>query len=94
MNSTQLKPIPNNEKVDLARFRVKEPQEWVMDDVLAWMLDVARRNQVPVENINMHKFATCNGPRLLLMNEQAFLERDPVYGTMLFKEFRKLVGGE
>uniref|UniRef100_A0AC35FSI6 Uncharacterized protein n=1 Tax=Panagrolaimus sp. PS1159 TaxID=55785 RepID=A0AC35FSI6_9BILA len=92
MNSTQLKPIPNNEKVDLARFRVKEPQEWVMDDVLAWMLDVARRNQVPVENINMHKFATCNGPRLLLMNEQAFLERDPVYGTMLFTEFRKLVG--
>jgi ETS factor family protein len=92
MNSTQLKPIPNNEKVDLARFRVKEPQEWVMDDVLAWMLDVARRNQVPVENINMHKFATCTGPRLLLMNEQAFLERDPVYGSILYTEFRKLVG--
>uniref|UniRef100_A0AC34PUW9 ETS domain-containing protein n=1 Tax=Panagrolaimus sp. JU765 TaxID=591449 RepID=A0AC34PUW9_9BILA len=91
MSSTQFKPIPNNERVDLARFRNKEPQDWVMDDVLAWILDVARRNQIPVENLNMHKFATCNGPRLLLMSEQHFQDRDPVYGSMLFNEFRKLV---
>uniref|UniRef100_A0A7E4VFH3 ETS domain-containing protein n=1 Tax=Panagrellus redivivus TaxID=6233 RepID=A0A7E4VFH3_PANRE len=91
MNSAQLKPIPNNERVDLASFRKKNPNEWVMDDVLAWMLDVARRNQVPVENINMHKFATCDGPRLLQMTEQNFQERDQVYGSMLFSEFRKLV---
>lgn len=94
MSSTQFKPIPNNERVDLARFRNKEPQDWVMDDVLAWILDVARRNQIPVENLNMHKFATCNGPRLLLMSEQNFQDRDPVYGSMLFTEFRKLVAGK
>lgn len=41
--TTQIpKPIPNNERVDLLRFRIKEPQEWGADDVVAWILDVAR----------------------------------------------------
>ncbi|KAH7700776.1 ets-domain-containing protein, partial [Aphelenchoides avenae] len=88
------KPIPNNERMDLARFRVKEPQEWAMDDVVAWMLDVAKRHQIPFENFQMHKFATCTGPLLMLMNEQSFKERDPTYGSLLFNEFRKLLNDD
>ncbi|VDM25978.1 unnamed protein product [Toxocara canis] len=91
MSPAQFKPIPNNERVDLARFRAKEPQDWSMEDVIAWMLDVAKRNHIPFEDLEMQKFASCTGPLLLLMTEQNFKDRDPNYGSLLFSEFRKLV---
>lgn len=37
------------DKVDLAQFKRKEPREWSTDDVVAWILDVARRHQIPCE---------------------------------------------
>ena len=92
---SQSKPIPLLEsKVDLLQFRAKEPREWNSDDVIAWILDIARRHQIPCENINLAKFATCTGPRLMLMNEQSFSEHDPSYGSLLFGEFCKLVTDE
>jgi hypothetical protein len=91
MSTAQFKPIPNNERVDLDRFRLREPQEWGMDDVVAWMIAVARHHQIPVEDMNMHKYASCTGPLLLLMSEQHFVDRDPNYGQLLYREFRKLV---
>lgn len=92
--SSQCKPIPNNERVDLLRFKLKEPLEWVADDVVAWMLDVARRHSIPCENLTMHKFAKCTGSILMLMTEQNFCDFDPCYGTLLFGEFKKLVLGK
>ena len=41
--------------MDLARFRVKDPGEWLVDDVVAWMLDVAKRHSIPFEEMNMHR---------------------------------------
>lgn len=35
------------ERMDLLRFKRKEPREWSSDDVVAWILDVARRHQIP-----------------------------------------------
>lgn len=64
-----------------------------MEDVIAWMLDVAKRNRIPFEDLEMQKFASCTGPLLLLMTEQNFKDRDPNYGSLLFSEFRKLVTG-
>ncbi|CBW44362.1 ETS domain-containing protein [Caenorhabditis elegans] len=89
MNNTAYKPIPNNEKVDLARFRVKDPNEWLVDDVVAWMLDVAKRHNIPFEEMNMHKFAMLSGQEMLTMSERCFIERDPVFGNLIFNEFRK-----
>ncbi|CAK5083726.1 unnamed protein product [Meloidogyne enterolobii] len=92
---TQSKPIPLVEdKVDLMRFKRKEPREWSDDDVIAWILDVARRHRIPCENMNLTKFAKCSGPLLMLMNEQSFKEQDPNYGSLLFGEFCKLVTDE
>ncbi|KAF7639626.1 hypothetical protein Mgra_00000951 [Meloidogyne graminicola] len=89
------KPIPLLEdKVDLMRFKRKEPREWSDDDVIAWILDVARRHRIPCENMNLTKFAKCTGPLLMLMNEQSFKEQDPNYGSLLFGEFCKLVTDE
>jgi hypothetical protein len=88
------KPIPANERVDLERFREREPRDWTMDDVVAWILDVARRHRIPFEDVAMTKFASSTGPLLLLMNERQFLERDPNFGSLLFREFRRLVVGE
>ncbi|KAF1749083.1 hypothetical protein GCK72_025550 [Caenorhabditis remanei] len=91
MNNTAYKPIPNNEKVDLARFRVKDPNEWLVDDVVAWMLDVAKRHGIPFEEMNMHKFSTLSGQEMSVMTEQCFIERDPVFGNLIYSEFRKTV---
>lgn len=65
-----------------------------MDDVIAWMIAVARKHQIPVEDMNMHRFANCTGPLLMLMNQQNFIDRDSVYGYLLYMEFRKLIGGK
>jgi hypothetical protein len=35
------------DKVDLLQFKRKEPREWNSDDVVAWILDIARRHQIP-----------------------------------------------
>uniref|UniRef100_A0A183CBA8 ETS domain-containing protein n=1 Tax=Globodera pallida TaxID=36090 RepID=A0A183CBA8_GLOPA len=89
------KPIPLlGERMDLLQFKRKEPREWSSDDVVAWILDVARRHQIPCENLNLAKFANCSGPLLMLMNEQRFKEHDPNYGSLLFAEFCKLVTDE
>lgn len=42
----------------------------------------------------MHRFANCTGPLLMLMSQQHFLDRDAVYGYLLYMEFRKLVGDD
>lgn len=65
-----------------------------MDDVIGWLISVARRRGIPVEDMNMHRFASCTGPLLTLMNQQNFIERDPTYGGVLYAEFRKLLGGK
>ncbi|CAG9529926.1 unnamed protein product [Cercopithifilaria johnstoni] len=92
--ATQFKPIPNNERVDLTRFLSKEPQEWTMGDVIAWLLHVARRNNIPFEDLEMQKFANCTGMVLIQMREIDFKQRDAVYGSLLHAEFRKLLAEE
>ncbi|CAD6185027.1 unnamed protein product [Caenorhabditis auriculariae] len=89
MSATSFKPIPNNEKVDLARFRVKDPNEWLVDDVVAWMLDIAKRHNIPFEEMNMHRFASLTGQHMLVMSERDFIDRDPTFGPLIFNEFRK-----
>nr|CDJ85986.1 Sterile alpha motif pointed domain containing protein [Haemonchus contortus] len=88
-STTPFKPIPNNEKVDLSRFRVKDPVEWLVDDVVSWMLDVAKRHEIPFEEMNMHKFANLTGQQLIGMTEQHFVERDHIWGPLIYSEFRK-----
>lgn len=65
-----------------------------MEDVTAWILDVAKRNQIAFEDLEMHNFADCCGSTLLLMTEQNFESRDYNYGHLLFVEFRKLLSGK
>ncbi|VDK75710.1 unnamed protein product [Litomosoides sigmodontis] len=92
--AAQFKPIPNNERVDLTRFLSKEPQQWTMGDVIAWLLHVARRNKIPFEDLEMQKFANCTGMMLIQMREVDFKQRDAIYGSLLYAEFRKLLTEE
>nr|CAD2135627.1 unnamed protein product [Meloidogyne enterolobii] len=85
---TQSKPIPLVEdKVDLMRFKRKEPREWSDDDVIAWILDVARRHRIPCENMNLTKFAKCTGPLLMLMNEQVLKSKIPIMDLYFLVNF-------
>ena len=73
---------------------MKEPKNWGSDDVVAWLLAVARAYQIPCENLNMHKFANTNGAILASMSEQSFKDHDPCYGSLLYTEFQKLLTGK
>lgn len=64
-----------------------------MGDVIAWLLHVARRNVIPFEDLEMQKFANCTGMVLIQMSEVDFKQRDAVYGSLLYAEFRKLLTG-
>lgn len=64
-----------------------------MEDVIAWLLHVAKRNNIPYEDLEIQKFASCTGTHLLQMNEEAFKIRDSVYGSLIFREFRRLLDG-
>lgn len=35
--------------MDLEAFKGKEPGAWTMDDVIAWMVGVARKYSIPIE---------------------------------------------
>jgi ETS factor family protein len=94
LTSTQFKPIPQNERIDIKRFRGKEPHEWSTEDVIAWLVSVARRNDIPFEDFNVNGFAKCSGPLLMLMNEQRFRECDSKYGSLIYVEFRKLISDD
>lgn len=80
--------------VNLDSFRYKDPREWGLDDVIGWMISVAKRHNIPIEDMNMQRFSDCNGPLLNLMTQQNFADRDAVYGPLLFAEYRRMLGGE
>lgn len=91
MNNAVYKPIPNNEKVDLARFRVKDPTEWLTDDVVAWLLDVAKRQAIPYENMDLPKWSHYTGQDLVLMKEHEFIEKDRYIGNIIYGELHKFM---
>ncbi|CAB3399310.1 unnamed protein product [Caenorhabditis bovis] len=90
MNPPPKKPIPNdNANVDLGCYRVKDPEDWENDDVVGWLLDLAKSHNIPFEDINMHRFALLRGRDLLKMPENDFVDRDANFGRLIFEEFRK-----
>lgn len=64
-----------------------------MDDVIGWMISVAKKHKIPVEDMNMHRFANCTGSLLSLMSQKNFVDRDNAFGNLLFSEFRQMLKG-
>uniref|UniRef100_A0A5S6QU90 ETS domain-containing protein n=1 Tax=Trichuris muris TaxID=70415 RepID=A0A5S6QU90_TRIMR len=90
LSSVRFKTLPNSARLDLETFRSKRIEDWDVDDLIGWMIHVAGKYRVPLEELNMHKFSGCAGGYMALMSEENFKERDPKYGTLLFREFRNL----
>ncbi|KAI6177428.1 hypothetical protein M3Y97_00906200 [Aphelenchoides bicaudatus] len=88
------KPIPLNNPIDLASFRVKDPFQWKSDDVVAWVLDVARRHNIPREEIGVIEFGSHNGVSLTRMTEQNFKEINSSFGSLMYAELRRLLNDE
>ncbi|KRX19707.1 ETS homologous factor [Trichinella nelsoni] len=89
--TVEFKSLPKVDRVDLGSFRTKPVLEWAIDDVIGWMIHVARKYNVPVEEMNMHRFSGCTGAILLMMNQGNFVERDPAFGSILFEELQKII---
>ncbi|KAL1236700.1 ETS homologous factor [Trichinella pseudospiralis] len=89
--TVEFKSLPKVDRVDLGSFRTKPVLEWAIDDVIGWMIHVARKYNVPVEEMNMHRFSGCTGAILLMMNQGNFVERDPAFGSILFEELQKVI---
>jgi hypothetical protein len=94
-SSAQHKAIPcvnDGVPFDLDRFRHITPCEWSFDDVTAWMIGVARKHRVPLEEMNMTRFSGYTGAHLALMTRAQFDEKDHSYGSLLYAEFRAMLG--
>lgn len=76
----------------LTRYKRLSPVEWSFDDVAAWMIGVARKHQVPLEEINFDRFSGYTGAHLALMTRQNFDDKEPSYGALLYAEFRTHMG--
>jgi hypothetical protein len=99
------KPIPLNSPIDLAGFRVKDPYKWNRDDVVAWVLgksalkgfkntfclDVARRHNIPHEEIGVVEFSSQNGTTLTRLTEDDFKKINPSFGSFIYFEFQKVL---
>ncbi|CDW53786.1 Epithelium specific ets factor 3, ese3 [Trichuris trichiura] len=90
LSSVRFKTLPNSVRLDLETFRSKKTEDWNVDDLIGFMIYVAGKYRVPFEELNVHKFSGCAGKFMALMSEENFKERDPKYGTLLFREFRNL----
>ncbi|CAJ0934261.1 unnamed protein product, partial [Mesorhabditis belari] len=88
----QLIQFPQTDnRLDLVGWRVREPVDWTMDDVVGWMLETSKRLGIPCEDINMSKFATLSGAELLKMNENDFTDCDPSYGKLFYREMARFL---
>ncbi|VDN40596.1 unnamed protein product [Gongylonema pulchrum] len=65
-----------------------------MEDVIAWLLHIAKLNGIPFEDLEVQKFAYCTGIDLMQMGEADFIARDTVYGSLIYNEFRKFLAEE
>ncbi|KHJ46360.1 Ets-domain protein [Trichuris suis] len=90
LSSVRFKTLPNSVRLDLETFRSKRIEDWNVDDLIGFMIHVAGKYRVPFEELNVHNFSGCAGTFMALMSEENFKERDPKYGTLLFREFRNL----
>ncbi|KAI6227600.1 hypothetical protein M3Y99_01238700 [Aphelenchoides fujianensis] len=88
------KPIPLNGPIDLASFRWRDPQTWTSDDIVAWVLDVARRHNIAREDIGVVEFGSYSGLALTRMSEQNFQDINANFGGLLYAELRKLSNDE
>ncbi|KAI6216090.1 hypothetical protein M3Y94_00462400 [Aphelenchoides besseyi] len=84
------KPIPLNGPIDLASFRWRDPLTWTTEDVVAWVLDVARRHNIAREDIGVIEFGSYTGTSLARMTEQDFQEINSNFGHLLYSELRKM----
>ena len=88
----QLKNIPcAATAVDLEAWRSLPPQEWRFDDVTAWMIGVARKHGIPLEEMNMTRFSGYTGAHLSFMAKEEFINKDQSYGFLLYAELSMLM---
>lgn len=87
------KPIPLNNPIDLASFRIKDPYKWTSDDVVAWVLDIARRHNIPREEISVIEFGSYDGTSLTRLTEQDFKKINSAFGSLMYVELRRSLNG-
>lgn len=58
------------------------------------MLDIARRHNIPREDIGVIEFGSHNGISLTRLTEQNFKEINSSFGPLMYLELRRLLNGE
>lgn len=64
-----------------------DPRDWTRTDVWTWLTTLARSEGLEISNELADKFPM-NGKALCLMSLEMYLNRVPIGGKMLYRDFR------
>uniref|UniRef100_G3MMX7 PNT domain-containing protein n=1 Tax=Amblyomma maculatum TaxID=34609 RepID=G3MMX7_AMBMU len=63
----------------------KDPRQWSRDDVAVWLVHVMNQHRLPA--VSTDRFLM-NGKALCLMSMEMFVQRVPLGGKLLYKDFQ------
>lgn len=63
----------------------KDPRQWSRDDVAVWLVHVMDQHRLPA--VSTDRFLM-NGKALCLMTMEMFVQRVPLGGKLLYKDFQ------
>ncbi|XP_064468986.1 protein C-ets-1-like [Ornithodoros turicata] len=63
----------------------RDPRQWTRDDVALWLLHVTSQHKLPA--VSSDRFLM-NGKALCLMSMDMFVQRVPLGGKLLYKDFQ------
>jgi len=86
--------LPDNSPANQEAFRSKPVVHWDVDDVMFWLVDVASRLGIEIEQLRTENFQDCPGWRLARLSQPQFEKMDPRFGRTLYAELAKLLTGE
>jgi len=66
-------------------WTTKSVRQWASDDILCWIISVAKDNELNAEDIDMSHFREIDGTTLYRMTEEDFVSMESQHGKLLYR---------
>lgn len=81
--------LPSSDSVN-TEWKTKPVRQWMLDDVMCWIISVADDNNLKAEDMIIQRFNDVDGATLYKMSEADFVSRESQYGKLLYDILQKL----
>ncbi len=65
--------------------------DWGTDEILSWIIGIAKSFDIAIENLQLFRFLSLNGRLLSELSEAEFIANDPIIGRILYSELNRLL---